>query len=998
MWEFVGVGAEEVQPSLDGGVLFAGEESGGGVALEIDWQAEWELPDIFTGTNALEVSLGFDLAHPSTNPATETYAIASLPEDLSHVLLVEVNGAIYTASVDPANPRSQEFTRASDGAIVLAGVSRQAVGATVRVVGRGVGIGGGGIPSTALAAGILPPLLRGLPLLGEFSWELGLEDHPSATFNLVATYQTVGAIRSAFKRGSEYEIFGIGFRVQSVAESQGNLGQAAGGVYFFSIRLDGKWKLLLEKKPVYLRRQGTGANPPAGAVPNYTSSNQAYQDSDCQVAPPGTAIVANSSTATTIAKQFTSVQELGSQIGVKIAGPPMPVEIPPDTQPDTSENLGPMLEERLRIAGCFADYSSATEVRAMRWGEGRTWSFAAPQLFPLSEQEGIKIYLSHDYRDEGQPAVGVGGGATFAIASSFPSAIASPPIFSPSPESSIGYGAAIAPTRLEWGSNSSDETKKKPSQYSYTSSGGKEEPTNNSKRPRFKRRGRVEKTYTEGDTENLGSPPPEISLVYGTLDLLWTKSGPTKTEIEHTTIDGMPKRDRVSTWGVIGTAKAGLSWAEVKREATEHHYDDRTGYYLGSTTSGFQWVQILQESLQNPETCKLDAADPKFDLYAFRAIAIAGRTNKVLHQYRDYYSDARNSESPLFDLFKTCNRDGSSSIVPIYNPNFVSGMFEVEEGTKRSAFAFVHNPDYDPVDPEKNKLPKYLTTGEDGNNRIKRTILPAAKNALARLGEFKDISIAAQPNAVDSYSEYRSDFSSSGALFSDGAESTGTSVNQGRPSPATRLPDLYELEESEVESGNPSEASSASNTATVSQIQSDGSRTEKIVCTVPHALSEPVSGSKSYSLAFSYQEALQAFKTEAVLSDARQTVSTNLSVPLNSAIRPGDKATIAYGSDSYKRVILSVSGKISFLGITESGLTCAWQPMAIAAGIDRDIQILEKTSITPQPKDPAQYQNQDPEKTNKNRPQEVEIFFVVTNNLELGERLPYSSARYIQNG
>lgn len=626
-------------------------------------------------------------------------------------------------------------------------------------------------------------------------------------------------------------------------------------------------------------------------------------------------------------------------------------------------------------------------------------------MFPLSEQEGIKIYLSHDYRDEGQPAVGAGGGAgggaTFANASSFPSAIASPPIFSPSPESSIGYGAAIAPTRLEWGSNSSDEGNKKPSQYSYTSSGGNQEPTNNSKRPRFKRRGRIEKTYTEGDTENLGSPPPEISLVYGTLDLLWTKSGPTKTEIEHTTIDGMPKRDRVSTWGVIGTAKAGLFWAEVKREVTEHHYDDRTGYYLGSKTSGFQWVQILQESLQNPETCKLDAADPKLDIYAFRAIAIAGRTSKVLHQYRDYYSDARNSESPLFDLFKTCNRDGSSSIVPIYNPNFVSGMFEVEEGTKRSAFAFVRNPDYDPADPEKNKLPKYLTTGEDGNNRIKRTILPAAKNAVPKLGGFKDISIAAQPNAVDSYSEYRSDFSSSGALFSDGAESTGTSVNQGRPSPATKLPDLYELEESEVESGNPTEENNANNESTtisLPQVQSDGSSIERIVCTPPYTLSEPVSGSKSYSLATSYQEALQAFKTEAILSDARQTVTTNLSVPFNSAIRPGDKAKIAYGPDSYKRVVLSVSGKISFLGITESGLTCAWQPMAIATGIDRDIQILEKTNIIPQPKDPAQYQNQDPEKPNKNRPQEVEIFFVVTNNLELGERLPYSSARYIQNG
>lgn len=997
MWDFVGVETEIAQ-NLDGGVLFAGEGSGGGVALEINWQAEWELPGIITGTDAMEVALDFDLSHPDTNPGAGIYAISLLPEQISHVLLIEVSGAIYTAATDPANPRSQEFTRASDGAIVLVGVNRPAVGATVRVVGRGIGLGGGGIPSTALAAGILPPLLQRLPLLGEFSWELGLEDHPSATFNLVATYQTVGAIRSAFKRGSEYEIFGIGFRVQSVAESQGNLGQAAGGVYFFSIRLEGKWKLLLEKKPIYLRRQGAGANPPAGPVPNYTSSNQAYQDSDCQVAPPGTAIVENSSTVTTVAKQFTSVQELGSQIGVKIAGPPMPVEIPPDTQPDTPENLGPMLEERLRIAGCFADYSSATEVRAMKWGEGRSWSFAAPQLFPLSEQEGIKIYLSHDYRDEGQPTIGSGGGATFAIASSFPSSITSPPSFSSSPESSIGYGAAIAPTRLEWG-NSSDETNKKPSQYSYTSSGGNQEPTNNSKRPRFKRRGRVEKTYTEGDTENLGSPPPEISLVSGTLDLLWTKSGPTKTEIEHTTIDGMPKRDRVSTWGVIGTAATGLLWTEVKREITEHNYDDRTGYYLGSTTSGFQWQQILQESLQKPETSKLDSDSLLQELFSFRAIAIEGRTSKVLHQYRDYYSDARNSESPLFDLFKTCNRDGSSSIVPIYNPNFVSGMFEVEEGTKRSAFTFVRNPDYDPADPEKNKLPKYLTTGEDGNNRIKRTILPAAKNAVPRLGEFKEISISSQPNAVDSYSEYKSDFSSSGALFSDGAESTGTSVNQGRPSPATRLPDLYELEESEVGATNPNQENNANNESTISQqIQADGSRIEKIVCTPPHTLSEPVSGSKSYSLATSYQEALQAFKTEAVLSDARQTVTTNLSVPFNPAIRPGDKAAIAYGPDAYKRVVLSVSGKISFLGITETGLTCAWQPMAIATGIDRDIQVLEKTNIVPQPKDPAQYENQDPENPNKNRPQEVEIFFVVTNNLELGERLPYSSARYIQNG
>lgn len=93
----------------------------------------------------------------------------------------------------------------------------------------------------------LPAVFRRLPIVGQFSWSLSLGGHPSASLEIIATYQTIAIVRHLFVRDRALTLFGIGFKINSYNESQGNYGLAPGGVYFCSISLGGKWEDELEE-------------------------------------------------------------------------------------------------------------------------------------------------------------------------------------------------------------------------------------------------------------------------------------------------------------------------------------------------------------------------------------------------------------------------------------------------------------------------------------------------------------------------------------------------------------------------------------------------------------------------------------------------------------------------------------------------------------------------------------------------------------------------------
>lgn len=116
---------------------------------------------------------------------------------------------------------------------------------------------------------------------------------------------------------------------------------------------------------------------------------------------------------------------------------------------------------------------------------------------------------------------------------------------------------------------------------------------------------------------------------------------------------------------------------------------------------------------------------------------------------------------------------------------------------------------------------------------------------------------------------------------------------------------------------------------------------EYFVTIPPHSFDEPIKQNISYDKATSLGMALKALKTDGIISDVKNTLDTQIKVPYNPHVRPGDRCTIVYGGVRYLRRIKSVKMPFKLKGLIDGILHAEWEPMDLTLGIDRDLPLAQ---------------------------------------------------------
>lgn len=751
-----------------------------------------------------------------------------------------------------------------------------------------------GIPTDYISdAGIAA--LRGLPITGTIDWTLSLEQHPSGSMQLLTNDSGIDAVSSRLRVGTEITIFGIGFSVSSFdADLQED------GIYEISVSLTGKWAREKYNRASKLRRQGqtTGEASEAGEV-----------DPDCGLNPDQIPSSANLA-------RHVSAQELGSQIGVvlQMGGatasvgarggsslgknlssalglargtgsarpsreevPPWHMEIPPDAPANAVATWSEVIEAWKLICQSYLDYTSPGAVRVRNVSASPTYRYVVPKM-------------SFSYKGDTQRSPGV-----------------------------IGYATQYINMQLTGRFSEPEETP------------GKSELRN--LKPRWLRQESKKISIRSGDSHP--ESPPAYTNSCKTLSLNWDASGPTKTDRLTTSEDGSPVEEEEWIWGFAYTgdsmtlneatgelyASPGASWRVVTYKKKTYLYDPRYGYALGYDSVGWRLGRFAQESDGNPET-RYIAANQKAR-YLFQRLPLIERCRYLLKLYNNYYNDTQ--EEPAWVDYKSCNRDGTSTIKAMPNRNWAPAYFVSEERTYTNSFATMPNPANEGVE-NTDTLKPPLVTGEESDVHVTRQILPS-KGTRYRYGESTlgfDLPVDGTPTDDDRYLEWRKEDSSQGPEFKDKAVRESFTETYGRPSPASRKAIKYELKEPESEDGDEDQ-------------KKPKFRDEYYISTPGWSFSDPSNGSLSYGAAETLDQARTAARTALLMADISQSAQFDFVVPFSAHLRPMDKVRVRCRQRRFATRLTSIKNGINIEGMVGGRLILTAKDTEVSAGIDRVI-------------------------------------------------------------
>lgn len=823
-----------------------------------------------------------------STPASVSGEIAiHRPSD--EVASIEIGEVKYTLSPNPDNPRPGEFVVKDDKIIikVLGQPPSQGMNLVLKVE-----------PLTIPTDYVNPALFQvfsNLPIVGTISWTRSLEQHPSGSASLNALQSGIALVRSRFRKGSEIEFAGIGFSVSGYSDRLLNTHEYPGGVYEVSISFTGKWNRRKYNKPVLFK-----GGP--GSITSTSNSQPVLQDPDCVNPKPPT----NQQSTTTVAQLASK-----NSVSLTCVGTDWNVEIPKDIPKDATTNWLSELQARTRQNGAIVFFSSPGSVKAVSARGGNFWSVSVPT---------IEVSTNGDFEHN---------------------------------DGRFGYAVEYPKVKVDgkFSAPKEENTRENSRQKSDTIN-----------KPRWKLREPkiLESINGDNDIEN----PPANTGDLKTLDLTWDTSGPTKTQEKTKTEDGLIIERTVTTYGFIYMARdiyheggeetppyyrepATPYWRMVKQETETFNYDSNTGYLLGTTTTGWQYLRFKTENPEKPETAFIDTDEPeevrRSFMFEFKKYPINGATAYFLEQHLDYYEDI---EAPPQIEYKICLPDGSSRPAFADDPNYVPAFFVSVEMTHRNTFASSPHPDNQIEDVEDEDfipLPD-LTLGEETLTRKVRKILPSATTAIDVNGFIFTSALLKIP---DRYTEYSSSFSASGPGFKNSSEETKVTTHDGRPGVATRKPPKYERVEPEATSNDP--------TVTPKQDLFD-----YYLLTPGYSISSPTNGSISFPYAKTLNAALLAAQTDLFVRDVQESVSLGFSVPFNPFIQEFDKIAVSAKFDFYNTVVLSASNSVFIQGIQNAELSnipliTSPEGTRISAGIDRTIPVrIERVDISSKTQPPKQ--------------------------------------------
>jgi hypothetical protein len=747
----------------------------------------------------------------------------------------------------------------------------------------------------------------GLPVVGAIQWGCSLEQHPTGSISLWADSAGITGVRVRFAKGIEFEVAGIGFYVSNYKEVLQSLAEYPAGLYQISVSLSGRYSRRRYNMPSFYKPGSV--NHPSGA----------YQDPDCALGGSSTTAIIDPSTTTT-------VQRLANQVGVTFAafGSDWSVIIPKNSPQGAYTSWVEEARKRLRQNSCYIEYCNPYSVNAIPVNSGLSFTYAIPTIEITAQGDS-------EHSD-----------GKFGYAAEYPNSKLDG-TFIPSPESS----------------NNENQQK--------------------SGKPQWKKRDRKRFTLTSGN-KDYTAPPDDVTSLK-TVSLAWDASGPTKTHISSTTEDGMPVEKTEEIWGFAYTAydiallgptgRWELNgdplafWQIVKKEVTQYHYDEKTGYAIGWTKTGFRMGRFKSESGgDQPDTLKIKASVStpgissdrynkliaQLDLYTFRVLPIQSKNQVLLVAFSDYYKDAK--ENSPYVTYKVCNRDGTSSWQQEKDPTYVPSLFVIEEMTWQNSFASTPNPDSTDSKP----LPD-LITGEQTVVHKKIEVTPASKNDARNLIELTLNLFDKQESDIDRFTEWNIEDSAQNAAFKDKAVKETFDEHEGKPSPATRRPPDLELQQPEPQNGD---GGNMKNPA-------DDDKFEYRLTTPGYdAYFSPVQGSVTYDTQTVTQAKLAA-DTDLKIRDIQESVTFNATIPFTPQLRTMHKVVLIAGGDIYQTRVSQFSNTVTIDGRSNNYPILTTDGTKITSGIDRTIPtVLIKVKLPTEPKPPDKNAT-----TSINTPQQV---------------------------
>ncbi|PSB26167.1 hypothetical protein [Stenomitos frigidus] len=901
---------------------------------------------INTGGNLAPLCV-LDLQSQQTKPGVNHYALPNsqtiaAPPAIGNTLTLDVstfvqvdaiqhNGRLFTPAANPHSPRAGEFVYSSHSAVLTLDPAYPLVAGLPLTI---LGSQGYTSQEVAISAGERGPIpsdyvdptlfeaFFGLPVTGEITLSMSAENHPSGSFKLIATRETIADVRSRFQKGTEITLAGVGYSVTHYKDKLKNSAYAPGLEYEVHVSLGGKWERKRYRRKVFYYP----------AARKYLIGHDApFQDPECGLNASGVPFSITTSNRTT-------VQALAAQNGVPFVGaiptigtsqadlahyaisglvPPSaayeaikatidqaqqvrgvrsPVlnawelSIPTNTAITATTDWETNARDRLRQNGCFIDFNSATAVQARDLYAVAAWSYSVVEI-DVSVKGDTEFSADH-----------------------------------------FGYGMEYAASRLEGTFVESNAY-----QIIEETQGSPQNPP----APRWIYSPPNRRTLYSGNI-SADQCPSDIQTIKS-MSLNYVASGRTTQLIKVEKEGNFEVLREVHTYGLeylstdVLDAKKNVNaqavgfWKLVKTETTEPTIDAATNYLTGSRTIGKDRRQFRTESDQL-ELLDYRRTDPEWDLYQFRDFPILQLEAKVLQQFAAYYADAAKEVPPL-DQRKLCRPDGTSSVQYVPDPNYTYPMFEVASRSYKNTFLKHADPNSLPAKP----LPDLI---QDEEQDVYRTIDILTTDTTSN---------STDDQSNEGFIEYTSTGSAQGKQFSEATLTRVFADNEGRPGAATRRPNQFKKVQ-------PDEGQTSG--VSLNNAYNGGVTFEYILCTPGHSPDEPPGEPASYPRTQYLSQALLGARTELKYRDITESVDLAYAIPFNAQVRPLDKMTVKAEIDTYAVRVTVISQKVVIQGQLNGYPLCvAPDGTQITAGIDRELPFtVTKRRLplpTPAPKPPT---------------------------------------------
>jgi hypothetical protein len=885
------------------------------------------LAEILLGENNYAPLVVVNFGEAETITAEASTGEIALPTGWASVSAIACNGQTFTPTSTPESPQSGEFLYNPYTNTVLvvgaSGQSFQVYGATSQV---------------KFAPPLLPPpypeLFTNLPLKGTIQINCQFEQQPSGQFEFEVALPK-GVLQSIFAPGTEIDLYNVPLRINSLRITELPRSIYPDGRCVVAASLGGRWDNYLSE-PCFLRADGKNNFP----------SNVPFQDPDC---------VTGSTTSSNNPNISTTLQQLLAKIGISYTGPNLAVvPIPSGTLIDAVVNPVQLMSDRLRVANSFVRWSNAAAVEVVPINSMQTW-YQESDILEQTETsyEAIaktsKRRLTSIANYNPQPPDLV----------NFPSTAQNPPIPQLTSEAATALAFEYPNTELTL---NLPETQNQSSGQELTQG----------QTPRYVRLPSKREERIDGD-KNAQIPLEGVDSVQQ-MSLIFDIGGQTKTRSTTTTEDGTTTQIGDEIWGFAASANemydpsitdpatgeitGGLRgdpnqvWKCIKKTTTNYTYDDSTGYLLSTSTSGYNTVRYRQETADNPETLSLvvqdatndsqDPTDPEYFLYLFIQIPVIARTSYYLQLMPDYNSDGQ------FELVKVCNRDGTSSTVPLINPDYAPPYYVQYERTESVAFATTPNPDNEGItqdggiggDTGTDKYLPDLIVGEE--SRFESLVqVTEATYEQTLVGFDNGIPIYKQGAEItpQKWTKYIKQFKAQGQAIATALEQISIEEGTGELPVATRRANLYTKEQP---APSPSQAT---------QIPQQQYR--YFLQTAGYTAANPIQGTENFPVAQTFQQSLTAAKCKLAIENWRNGFTEALQIAGNLQIREGDRFNYLCEGEFRQRVVLGVQTTLSILG-TVNGTPNVTATTTLTLGRWMLPAITyTQTPVLPQPKAPG---------------------------------------------